>query len=196
MVQPNRPDSQSSSQEAAVSEFLSLFTGDDSSEKAADHDSTDSAAESPTPTSRLSAQPQSTSKQADGDAAAAEGAAKTPADDADEAHNDGVALLQNILVRPELAEYRQRITKLEQDVEGLNQRLDQTASLVDTLLPVLQDLMDRQFETLKSDLREEIVRAMEPISEGIKNIATQVESERTLSIQISGAMSHEDDSRR
>ncbi|MGB3199957.1 MAG: hypothetical protein WBA99_03590 [Nodosilinea sp.] len=109
----------------------------------------------------------------------AAGSPNSPADFNDA--NDGVALLQSILVHPELGEFREHLTALDQRCADLEQQLDQSTKLVKLLIPLISELLNRQ----SAELKQEFNTLLEPITERLKAIESGLET-RELSIQITG----------
>ncbi|NET33036.1 MAG: hypothetical protein F6K19_13625 [Cyanothece sp. SIO1E1] len=94
-------------------------------------------------------------------------------------------LLQDILVRPELVEFRDRITKIEYKVTKVEYRtadlerktldlegqLDRSDELVKALLPLVTELLNHKL----AEFKQEIVEAIAPLIE-----------EREISIRVTG----------
>lgn len=88
-------------------------------------------------------------------------------------------LLQEILVRPEITEFRERIGQLETQYQKLENRND-AQDFVDILLPLMSKLLNRKLAKLK----QEIVGELAPLIERL--VEEQYDREKHLSIRVVG----------
>lgn len=88
-------------------------------------------------------------------------------------------LLQEILVRPEITEFRERIGKLETQYQKIESRND-AQDFVEIFLPLMSKLLNRKLAKLK----QEIVGELAPLIERL--VEEQYDQEKNLSIRVVG----------
>lgn len=105
----------------------------------------------------------------------------TPESSASSEMGDGVALLQSILVHPELGEFRDQINVLERRCGELEQQLDQSTKLVKLLIPLISELLNRQSTQFKQDLTQSI----QPVIDRLQIIEERL-ADQELSVRVTG----------
>ena len=95
---------------------------------------------------------------------------------------DGLSALQDILVRPELLEFRQRLQQMEHKIAELETQMARPAELIKLIVPLLNTLLQRQF----SDLKGNVADQLQPIANSVQSIEKQVEQERSIAISVRG----------
>jgi hypothetical protein len=88
-------------------------------------------------------------------------------------------LLQEILVKPEMIEFRERISQLEKKVNQLENN-NQAQEFAEIFLPLISKLLNRKLAKLK----QEIVGELSPLIERL--IEEQYDQEKNLSIRVIG----------
>jgi hypothetical protein len=94
-------------------------------------------------------------------------------------HSNEFELLQEILVRPEITEFRERIGKLETQYKKIENRND-AQDFVEMFLPLMSKLLNRKLAKLK----QEIVGELAPLIERL--VEEQYDRDKTLSIRVVG----------
>jgi hypothetical protein len=88
-------------------------------------------------------------------------------------------LLQEILVKPEMIEFRERIGNLEQKYDRIENRND-AQKIAEVFLPLMSKLLNRKLAKLKN----EIVGELTPLLERL--VEEQYDREKNLSIRVVG----------
>lgn len=192
MSQPNHPIPTSSSQpespteepgqEAALAGFLSLLSG---------VPSTSSATPSPSgtnPASNLDENAATALHQSPSGAIAdipSSGTSPTSTSTVPQGNDQEVSVLQDILLGPKLAEYRDRISNLEEEMIVLKQNVHQVSEVLQEFAPAIQSMLEDQFNRIEKSLYDEIREIITPLSEEVQSLKEHIGQDRILSVQVS-----------
>lgn len=100
--------------------------------------------------------------------------------------DNGVALLQSILVHPELSAVQHKLANLERSYGELEQQLNQSTKLAELLVPLIAELLNRQSVQFKQDLNA----AIQPLVDRIQTLEDRL-ADQELSIHVTGINSTE-----